>query len=132
MSPTRRDKSLVSLLIGLLYPFMLLLACYVILNGHATPGGGFQGGAILATVLISRYLTYPYEDFKIHILQNLEKVLFAGILALPILLLFLRPGLLTAPFDRAYLVSMNLLIGLKVGAGLSIIFFRFVFYEGNA
>lgn len=130
MNPTTRDRSLVSMLIGLLYPFMLLLGLYVILNGHATPGGGFQGGAILATVLISRYLTYPYEDFKIHMLQKLEKVLFACILALPILFLFLQPGLLASPLNHAYLVGMNLLIGLKVGAGLSIIFFRFVFYEG--
>jgi multicomponent Na+:H+ antiporter subunit B len=126
------SKSLISKLIGFLYPFMLLLAFYVILNGHRTPGGGFQGGAILASVFISRYLTYPYEDIKITVLQVLEKVFFIAIVLLPVVLLFVRPGLLTPPFDRIYLVVLNVLIGLKVGTGLTLIFFRFVFYEGAA
>lgn len=126
------SKSLISKLIGFLYPFMLLLAFYVILNGHRTPGGGFQGGAILASVFISRYLTYPYEDIKITVLQVLEKVFFIAIVLLPVTLLFVRPGLLTPPFDRIYLIILNVLIGLKVGAGLTLIFFRFVFYEGAA
>ena len=119
------DRSLLGRMIGLLYPFMLLLSFYIILNGHATPGGGFQGGAVLASILISRYLTYPVADFRRKRLQHTETILFAAILVLPALFLFSRPGLLTQPFDRWYLVAMNLLIGLKVGTGLSIIFFHF-------
>ena len=119
------DRSLFGRLIGLLYSFMLLLSFYIILNGHASPGGGFQGGAVLATVLISRYLTYPVADFRRKHLQMAEKILFGAILLLPILLLFSRPGWLIAPYDRWYLVAMNVLIGLKVGTGLSIIFYRF-------
>ena len=84
MGRIEHEQTLVSKLIGFLYPFMLLLAFYVIFNGHNTPGGGFQGGAILASVAISRYLVHPYEDIKIHILQVAEKILFAGILILPV------------------------------------------------
>ena len=124
------DRSLFGRLIGLLYPFMLLLSFYIILNGHASPGGGFQGGAVLATVLISRYLTYPVADFRRKHLQMAEKILFGAILLLPILLLFSRPGWLAAPYDRGYLIVMNLLIGLKVGTGLSIIFYRFAAETG--
>ena len=36
----------------LLVPFMLLFALYVIAHGHYSPGGGFQGGTIIAAVMI--------------------------------------------------------------------------------
>ena len=117
--------------IGLLYPFMLLFAFTVILNGHRTPGGGFQGGAIFATILISRYLIHPHLDIRFKILQGAEKVLFIGIVLIPAVLLLSHPGILPASANHLYLIAMNSLIGLKVGAGLTIIFYRFVFFEGG-
>lgn len=36
----------------LLAPFILLFAVYVVAHGHDSPGGGFQGGALLAAGLI--------------------------------------------------------------------------------
>lgn len=36
----------------LLAPFVLLFAVYVIAHGHDSPGGGFQGGVLLAVGLI--------------------------------------------------------------------------------
>jgi multicomponent Na+:H+ antiporter subunit B len=36
----------------LLVPFILLFALYVIAHGHYSPGGGFQGGTIIAAVLL--------------------------------------------------------------------------------
>lgn len=36
----------------LLVPFILLFAVYVIAHGHESPGGGFQGGTILAAAII--------------------------------------------------------------------------------
>lgn len=36
----------------LLTPFVLLFAVYVIAHGHDSPGGGFQGGVLLAAGLI--------------------------------------------------------------------------------
>ena len=118
-------------MIGLLQPFMLLFAFTVILNGHVTPGGGFQGGAILATVVISRYLILPLQDIRIHKLQKIEKILFVIIVLIPAMLLLSSPRILPITANPAYLIAMNSLIGLKVGAGLSIIFYRFAFFEGG-
>jgi multicomponent Na+:H+ antiporter subunit B len=38
--------------VRLLAPFVLLFAAYVVTHGHYGPGGGFQGGVILAVALI--------------------------------------------------------------------------------
>lgn len=43
----------VSFVVRLLAPFTAIYAIYVILNGHVTPGGGFQGGAILGGLFIA-------------------------------------------------------------------------------
>ena len=36
----------------LLIPFIILFAVYVVVHGHTSPGGGFQGGAICAAAII--------------------------------------------------------------------------------
>lgn len=36
----------------LLSPFIMLFGIYVILHGHYSPGGGFQGGALLAASIL--------------------------------------------------------------------------------
>lgn len=44
-------SEIITRMTGLLYPFILLFGFYIILNGHASPGGGFQGGAVLPRFL---------------------------------------------------------------------------------
>ncbi|HUG52800.1 MAG TPA: MnhB domain-containing protein [Vicinamibacteria bacterium] len=38
--------------VRLLTPFILLFAAYVVGHGHSSPGGGFQGGVVMAAALI--------------------------------------------------------------------------------
>ena len=114
-----------------MHPFILLFGFYIILNGHKTPGGGFQGGAILSAVLMSRYLGSSVQDIKLNILEVLEKIFFVLIIVLPVLFVLWEVKSLLPFMNEFYLVAMNLLIGVKVGCGLSIIFFRFVFYGGR-
>jgi len=45
-------SDVVFFVVRLLSPFIAIFAIYVILNGHISPGGGFQGGAILAALVI--------------------------------------------------------------------------------
>lgn len=118
-------------MVGIIYPFVILLGLYTILNGHVSPGGGFQGGAILATALISRYLVYPNFDLDLDVIEKMEKWLYLFIVMVPAVYVFMQ----VQPADtvlshQVYMVVMNSLIGLKVFSGLSIIFYRFVFFEG--
>jgi len=122
-------SEIVARMTGLLYPFILLYGFYIIVNGHLTPGGGFQGGAILAAVFITRYLARPFFDVDIAALQILEKAFFLGIVIFP--MLFLLRGVVGDSLAVFYLVLMNILIGFKVCCGLAILFFRFMFYEGK-
>ncbi|MCG8501787.1 MAG: MnhB domain-containing protein [Firmicutes bacterium] len=127
-----RDHSeIISHTTGILYPFIILFGFYIILNGHNTPGGGFQGGAVLSAVFISRYLALPVNDIKLKNLQILEKIFYILIVGIPMLFLFLQFNFKYPFWNEPYLIAMNVLIGMKVACGLSIIFFRFVFYESR-
>lgn len=128
---TKNNSEIVIRMVGIIYPFVVLIGLYVILNGHVSPGGGFQGGSILATALISRYLVYPNFDIDLEIIERLEKILFFFIVLVPVIYVFMQiqPDN-TFISHQVYMVLMNSLIGLKVFSGLSIIFYRFVFYEG--
>lgn len=127
----KNNSEIVIRMVGIIYPFVVLIGLYVILNGHVSPGGGFQGGSILATALISRYLVYPNFDIDLDKIERLEKILFFFIILVPVVYVFIQiQPENTLLSHQIYMVTMNSLIGLKVFSGLSIIFYRFVFYEG--
>ena len=48
-----RPSVVVRFVVRLLAPFTAMFAIYVILNGHISPGGGFQGGAVLGALFIT-------------------------------------------------------------------------------
>lgn len=43
-------------------PVALIIGIYVILHGHLSPGGGFQGGVLVASAVILLYLGYGYTN----------------------------------------------------------------------
>lgn len=47
--------------VQLMVPFIVLFALYVVFHGHYSPGGGFQGGAMLAAALIALRLVQGDE-----------------------------------------------------------------------
>jgi multicomponent Na+:H+ antiporter subunit B len=49
--------------LGLVAP-TVLVGIYVVAHGHQTPGGGFQGGVILATALLLTYLSADYMTMR--------------------------------------------------------------------
>lgn len=53
MAMNKIDESPIVLIVcRVLSPFIMLFGLYVITHGHYSPGGGFQGGAMLAASLL--------------------------------------------------------------------------------
>jgi len=48
----------------LIYGFIIVFGFYVIVHGHLTPGGGFQGGAIVASAFALLVVTYGNQGIK--------------------------------------------------------------------
>lgn len=97
----------------IIFPFILLFGCYVILHGDRSPGGGFQGGAILATGMLITYFSNPSREINVHQLIIIEKYLFF-ILLVVVMAQYFLPAL-----TPHYLVILNVIIGLKVAIGLT-------------
>ncbi len=45
-------------------PFIQLFGLYVIVHGHSSPGGGFQGGVILAASFILMSIAYGIDAMR--------------------------------------------------------------------
>lgn len=126
---------------------MFIFGAYIILHGHLTPGGGFQGGALIASVLALYFVAFGEEKWKKKLMAALESVglltfASAGFLGLtagyfffnflagsdipffnqevPTMEGFLHPN--WAPLFSAGTVSvMNLAVGLEVVVGLTLV-----------
>lgn len=117
--------------LGILYPIIFLFGIYITIYGHNTPGGGFQGGAIMSSTFIIQYIINPEIEISLWKLQKIEKILFLCILLIVIVFILYMNGTTNILINRIYLISMNILIATKVYCGLSIIFFRFVLFESR-
>jgi multicomponent Na+:H+ antiporter subunit B len=124
-----------------LAPFMFLFGFYLVSYGHLSPGGGFQGGVVIASGVI--LLALARDVSLIDAITPLRGVSVTETLAF---VLLLTAGLGGAVVGRGFLgdffthsaaaervphagfiLLLNLLIGIKVGAGVSMIciyFFR--------
>lgn len=126
-----RHSELFAQTMGLLYPLIILFGFYMIYNGHMTPGGGFQGGAVLASTFTIQYLTTDNKGVSLHFLNRLEKTIYLLLLINGIVfVLYLNPYMLQI-HKEIYLIVMNMLIGIKVSCGLAVIFYRFVLFESR-
>jgi len=47
-----KNNPIILLVSRVVSPFIMLFALYVIFHGHYSPGGGFQGGTLLAAALL--------------------------------------------------------------------------------
>ncbi len=113
----------------LLVPLVLLLGAYVFVNGHLTPGGGFQGGAIIASAVLLMLLTDPMRHFSHRLIAKLESASGLAFILLGLIGLLLGSGFLDNTilplgtlgdmFSAGVIPIIYSLIGLKVGAEFS-------------
>lgn len=141
----------------ILFPLILVFGSYIIIHGHLTPGGGFQGGAVFASGLALLIVANHREDVKklfekvpLSPLESLGALGFLGVASLGFMgytffknvvansgfPLFggktpigINPGYLNTGGTLSY---MNIFVGTKVLAGLtSIILVFFLLYRGE-
>jgi len=126
--------------LGIITPFIALFSIYVITHGHISPGGGFQGGVILASISIIFIVIYG-SAFDYTMLSPDKKTfletsgaltfLFIGFLGIALDGVFLNNlnifnGKIGSLFSGGSIPIINIAIGLKVGAGLAIIFYSMI------
>lgn len=125
-------------IINFVVPLLLILGIYFIIYGHLSPGGGFTGGVILATISILFTITfgidYAEKRFPPELKSLLESICAFGVVLLGILSIILGGNFLASgqlgfglgtPEElgsAALIPFLNLMVGIKVGAGLAIIF----------
>lgn len=134
-------SSIVKTIANISFPFITLYGLYIIAHGHVTPGGGFQGGAIVATglalLLVAHGTKWVESKIKEHHLSLFESVgalSFIGLAFVGIVMggVFFSNFLVDSstlfggiPLDGAADINtggtiplMNFAVGLKVIAGL--------------
>ncbi len=132
-------SSIVSSGAKLIFPAIILLGTYVFIHGHLTPGGGFQGGTIIATGFL--LMLIAYRDFSIshNILSVIESL--AGILFVTFGLLgfmnggtflqnFMGTGVMNDLFSGGVIPIIYILVGFKVAAELTGLIYTILHEKG--
>jgi multicomponent Na+:H+ antiporter subunit B len=112
----------------LVFPLLLVVGFYIILHGHLTPGGGFQGGVILAAAFFLPLLARPRDAMNtktIHLIEGIAGASFIliGLAAMISGNAFLQPmldhGVMGNLISAGTLPLLYLAVGLKVGSELA-------------
>jgi len=109
-------------------PIILVVAVFVITHGHLTPGGGFQGGAMIAAGMLLMALSDPdflpsIKNFKI--LEGISgtAIVLVGLIGFAttgyFLSNFMNTGQIGHIFSAGTLPILYVFIGLKVGSELT-------------
>jgi multicomponent Na+:H+ antiporter subunit B len=118
---------------------IFLLGIYVVTHGHLTPGGGFQGGTILASALVMLYLGGEFASLKRLASSERTEMIdavgaggyvvvgLAGLIATGAFLQNIVPlGPIGELYSAGTIPYINLTVGLEVGGGLLLILSEFL------
>lgn len=117
----------------LLFPLLLVAGLYIVIHGHLTPGGGFQGGVILAAAFFLPLLARPQNNSGHRWLAVIEGLAGGAFIAIGLLAVYNGKAFLAPLFDHGALGELvssgslpllYLAVGLKVGAELASLLVR--------
>ncbi len=126
----RRDSSeILKTGTSFIIPAIIMFGTYIFLNGHLTPGGGFQGGAVIASGILFLFLSFPDYRLRYGALHIIESLSGAFYVVVGVLGVFLAGGFLDNRFlplgEFGQILSAGAIpviytfIGLKVGTELT-------------
>jgi multicomponent Na+:H+ antiporter subunit B len=125
----RRNSEIFKTATKLLIPIIIMLGIYIFINGHLSPGGGFQGGAVIASAVILLLLAYPNAAFNHKLFGFMESIsgfVFVFLAALGAIIglgyldnTILPLGSFGKLLSAGAIPVIYSFIGLKVGAELS-------------
>ena len=131
----RKNSEIFKTAAKLLIPIITMVGVYIFINGHLTPGGGFQGGAVIASGVILMFLAFPNMEFSHKFFEALESVsglVYVGLAAFGAILgmgfldnAILPLGKFGQLFSAGAIPVIYSFVGLKVGAELSNILNKF-------
>ncbi|MGB5474239.1 MAG: MnhB domain-containing protein [Gammaproteobacteria bacterium] len=122
----------------LLFPLLLVVGLFIIVHGHLTPGGGFQGGVILAAAFFVPLLARPgthFDHASFAVVEGLAGATFIviGLLGLVYGGEFLAPllgqGEMGSLLSAGTLPLLYIAVGLKVGTELAGLMAHIAAYE---
>ena len=124
------DDIIIKTVARILVPFIQIYALYVIMHGHYSPGGGFQGGVILGASIVLLMITHGLvetrsliSDRGIALLSSLGVMIYAGIGVLCMIFLgnFLDYSMLSTILnvDAVHARSLGIL-GVEIGVGFTV------------
>ena len=135
----RQDSIIITAVTRLLTPFIQLFGLYVIMHGHSSPGGGFQGGVILGAGFILLAVSFGISEARQRFSEGLIAVcssagvfIFAGIGLLCLFLgaNYLDYGVLPVVEPRSLgMLAVEIGIGITVMAVMISIFRDLLTFE---
>ncbi len=125
------DNTLLKIGAQVLFPLIVLFGLYIIVHGHLSPGGGFQGGVIIASAFLLMFLSYGDSyDLDHKVLSLFEALSGAGFVFVGILAVFtgglflgntLPLGVMGKLFSSGILPIIYIFVGLKVAAEITVL-----------
>ncbi len=119
------ESALLKIISRMIFPFVVLFGMYIIFNGDLSPGGGFQGGVVLASSYLLLYFINDKNTLSVKRILKIEKVLFLMLLFFSFVGIFTHGtpfrGMFfgdTLFFKKINLMALNIIIGMKVTLGI--------------
>ncbi len=135
----REPEPVVQIASVLFVPVALLFGLYIVVHGQLTPGGGFQGGVVLATAALGVFLGTGYGGFErvfpkspveaYETIGALGYVAFgvAGLLAAGSFLRNILPLSTTgALISGGTIDALNGVVGIAISGGFIVLFSEFI------
>lgn len=127
--PTNAQRThLLEVVASKLGPVVLLFGFYVMLYGHISPGGGFQGGVIVASAIVFLALGTETQSKLTNttVLGRIEALSFLVLIIVATSGVFFERGFFGNPIKSGsslsvnFIILLNIIIGLKVGTSIAV------------